>query len=133
MTPTLLRRLTSLAEARRARDLARLDNLLTRDRALQSEIDALPATLERDRASKIELPLPQQGLRQAWVQQRLRACRRERADLAPKIAAARAVAVQSLGKHRALESLVERGKREAEQQLLARAEREAPPPTAPRD
>lgn len=130
MTPAMLRALSGLAEARRARDLARLDNLLTRDRALQAEILALASTLERDHATGIKLPPAQLALRQAWVDQRLRAARGQRAALAASITAARAVAVQSLGKHRALENLVERGERQAKHQLLARAEREAPPPAA---
>ena len=46
MTPAALRRLAGLAEARRARDLARLDRLLTRDRALAAEIASLRTTLE---------------------------------------------------------------------------------------
>jgi hypothetical protein len=130
MTPAALRALTALAEARRARDLARLDGLLRRDRALEAEIAALAGTLERDRASDAPLPPAQQALREAWVDQRLRAARLGRAALAAGIAAARAAAVQSLGKHRALENLAERGERAAEQRILARAEREAPPPLA---
>jgi hypothetical protein len=127
MTPAALRRLTGLAEARRARDLARLDSLLRRDRALKEEIAALATALERDGASGTPLPPAQQGLREAWVDQRIRAAERQRAALAASIAAARAAAAQSLGKHRALEDLVERGEREAQHQREARAEREAPP------
>jgi hypothetical protein len=132
MTPTALRALTGLAEARRARDLARLDNLLARNRALDAEIAALAAALQHYRAAGFPLPPPQQGLRQAWVDQRLRAARRQRAALAAGIAAARAEAAQSLGKHQAFENLVERSDRAVRQQRHARAERETPPPAAAR-
>ena len=130
MSPAALRALTGLAEARQARDLARLDGLLTRQRRLDGEIADLSAALSRDLAAGLDLPPAQQALRQAWVDARLRAARQQRAALAASIAAARAEAVQSLGKHRALETLVERGDRIALQQRLARAEREAPPPRA---
>ena len=130
MNPAALRRLTGLAEARRARDLARLDRLLARARELEAEIASLATTLARDREAGVPLPLPQQALRQSWVDQRVRAVLRQRAALVPEIAAARAEAVQSLGKHRALEELVERGEHDARQQRVARAEREAPAPPA---
>ncbi len=133
MTPALLRRLTELAEARRARDLARLDGLLTQDRQLAAEIAALSATLTRDLQDGAALPLARQAVRQAWVDQRLRAARRQQAALATSISAARAVAVQSLGKHRALDELLDRGERAVRQQFIARIEREAPPPEARTD
>ena len=59
---------------------------------------------------------------------RMRAARRRRGELAARIRAARAEAVQSLGKHEALEALVERADRAAAQLRIARAEREAPAP-----
>ena len=130
MNPAALRRLTGLAEARRARDLARLDRLLARARELEAEVASLATTLARDRETGVPLPLPQQALRQSWVDQRTRAVLRQRAALVPAIAAARAEAVQSLGKHLALEKLVERGEHDARQQLIARAEREALPTPA---
>jgi hypothetical protein len=127
VTPAALRRLAGLAEARRARDLARLDRLLTRDRELAAEIASLRTTLEGDATAGIPLPPTQQALRQAWVDQRIGAAERQRTALVPAIAAGRAEAVQSLGKHRALENLVDCGEKDARQQRLARAEREAPP------
>jgi hypothetical protein len=133
MTPAALRQLTRLAEARKARDLARLEGLLIRERQLAAEISALSGTLARDLATGIALPPAQQALRQAWVEQRIRAAERQRTALAAGIVAARAEAVQSLGKHRALEHLVERGDRIALQHDLARAEREAPPAAARTD
>ena len=116
MTPEALRRLTGLAEARKARDLARLDGLLTRDRQLAGRARR-PGRRRSPATSPAAPPLPpaQQALRQAWVDQRIRAAARQRAALAAGIAAARAAAVQSLGKHRALEHLVERGDRDARQ------------------
>lgn len=128
MTPAALRRLTSLAEARWTRDLARLDTLLRQDRQLQDDIAVLAGTLERDMAAGIDLPPAQLALRQAWVDQGIRAAHRERASLAGGIAVARASAIQSLGKHRALEKLVDRGEEEARHLRQTRAEREAPPP-----
>jgi hypothetical protein len=133
MTPAALRALAGLAEARRARDLARLDSLLTRKRQLEAEIADLSVALSRDFAIGLDLPPAQQALRQAWVDARIRCARQQRAALAAGIAAARTEAVQSLGKHRALEDLVERGDRIALQQRHARAEREAPPPRTPPD
>ncbi|HRO10634.1 hypothetical protein [Amaricoccus sp.] len=131
MTPAALRRLAGLAEARRARDLARLDALLSRDRTLAAEIAALATTLSREAKSGAPLPPAQQALRETWVDQRIRAARRQRAALAPAIAAARAQAVQSLGKHEALGKLVERADDDARHQRDARTEREAPPPATP--
>jgi hypothetical protein len=133
MTPAALRQLTRLAEARKARDLARLEGLLIRERQLAAEISALSGTLARDLATGIALPPAQQALRLAWVAQRIRAAERQRTALAAGFVAARAEAVQSLGKHRALEHLVERGDRIAFQHDLARAEREAQPAAARTD
>jgi hypothetical protein len=127
VTPTALRQLMQLAEARKARDLARLDRLLVEDRRLAAEVAELAGTAARDLAEDVALPLAQQGLRLAWADQRIRAAERRRAELAAGIGAARAEAAQSLGKHRALEHLVERAERAALQVRAARAEREAPP------
>ena len=130
MTPAKLRELAGLVEARKARDLARLDALLAEDRRLAAEIAGLMGTAARDLATGIALPLPQQALRQAWADQRIRAAHRRRAELIPAIRAARAEALQSLGKHRALENLVERADRTAARLAAARTEREAPAPEA---
>ncbi len=127
MTPVALQRLAGLVEARKARDLARLETLLAEDRRLAAEIAAVAATAARDLAEAPDLPLAQQGLRQRWADQRIRRAGERRAELAAAIRAARAIAVQSLGKHRALENLVERADREARRLRAARAEREASP------
>jgi hypothetical protein len=132
VTPQALHRLASLLEARKARDLARLEALVAEDRRLAAEIAEIAATATRDMAGPEPLPLPQQGLRQRWADGRIRAASERRAGLAAGIRDARAEAVQSLGKHRALERLVERADRAAAQIREARAEREAPPPEAPR-
>jgi hypothetical protein len=128
VTPETLGRLARLADARKARDLARLDRLLAEDRRLADEIAALAATGARDLAAGAPLPLAQQGLRLAWAERHIAAARRRRAELIAAIRAARAAAAQSLGKHRALEQLTERADRAASQARAARAEREAPPP-----
>jgi hypothetical protein len=127
VTPSALRELARLMDARKARDLARLDRLLSEDRRLGEEIAALAATARRDMAEGPPLPLPEQGRRLAWAAARTRAAERRRMTLAAEIRAARAVAVQSLGKHRALEHLTDRADRAAVQIRDARAEREAPP------
>ena len=127
MTPAALRGLLGLMEARKARDLARLDRLLTEDRRLADEIATLAATPGRDMADGPPLPLPEQGRRLAWAAARIRAAERRRRALAAEIRAARAEAVQSLGKHKALEHLTGRADRAAIQLREARAEREAPP------
>jgi hypothetical protein len=127
VTPAALRALAGLVEARRARDLARLEGLVAEDRRLEAEIAELAAVGCRDVAEAEALPLARQGLREIWAEQRIRAARRRRAELAARIRAARADAVQSLGRHRALEHLVEGAERSEAQRRLARAEREAPP------
>jgi hypothetical protein len=131
MTPAALRQLLGLIEARKARDLAQLDRLLGEDRRLAAEIAELASTAARDLADG-ELPPGRQGVRLAWADQRIRAARRRRAELAQAIRAARAAAARSLGKHQALEHLTDRADRAALHLRAARAEREAPPATARR-
>jgi hypothetical protein len=116
-----------LVDARKVRDLARLDRLLTEDRRLEAEIAALAATPSRDLAEG-PLPLAEQGRRLAWAAARIRAAERRRRALAAEIRIARAEAVQSLGKHEALGHLADRADRTALRAREARAEREAPPP-----
>jgi hypothetical protein len=131
VTPAALRELMRLMDARKARDLARLDRLLTEDRRLAEEIAALAATGTRDLAEG-PLPLAEQGRRLAWAAARGRAAARRREALAAEIRAARAEAVQSLGKQKALEHLTDRADRDVFERRAARAEREAPPPEKPR-
>ena len=109
------------------RDLSVLENLVAEDRGLEARMAELAATAARDLAEGASLPLLQQGLRQAWSEQHLRAAARRRRELATAIHAARAAAVQSLGRHRALDDLVERADRAELATRQARAEREAPP------
>ncbi len=127
MTPASLRQLAGLLEARKTRDLARLEALIAEDRRLEAEIANLTGTAARDLETGIALPLAQQAIRQAWADQRIRAARRRRAEIAAGIRDARAAAARSLGKHESLESLVARAERAAAQATEARAEREAPP------
>lgn len=133
MTPNSLRGLLQLAEARKARDLARLEAALSADRAFTAEIAEAMGALGRDAADLSAPPLPfaQAAARDAWVDQRIRAARRGRAALVPVIAAARAEAAQSLGKHSALEHMLERAEAEAKALRLSRTERDAPPAAAP--
>jgi hypothetical protein len=131
VTPAALRRLTTLVEARRARDLAHLDRLLGEARRLEAEIAELRRTAARDAEDGVALPPERQAVRLVWADQRMRTARRRLAGLADAIRAARAVAAQSLGKHRSLETLADRADRAAVQAREARAEREAPPPVSP--
>ena len=133
MTPRDLRRLMALADVRKARDLARLEALLAEDRRLAAEVAELAQTGARDLAEGIEMPLRQQALRLAWAEQRIAVARQRRAALIPEIARARTAAAQSLGKHRALENLVENADRAVIRVRSDRAEREAPPATEQRD
>ena len=90
---------------------------------------ALAGTAARDLAEGAALPLAQQGLRQAWADRGIAGGPAAAgASSSPRIRAARAEAVQSLGKHEALEALVERADRAAAQLRIARAEREGPVP-----
>lgn len=124
-----LRDLLRLMDARKGRDLARLDRLLMEDRRLLDEIAALAATGSRDLAEDgPTLPLPEQGRRLAWAAARIRVAESRRLALAAEIREARAEAVQSLGKHKALEHLTGRADHALRQKREARAEREAPPP-----
>lgn len=128
MDAGMLRRLGKLAEVRKARDLARLETLMNRDRALEQEIRVLGATGSLDLASGFAaLPPAQQGLRQAWATHRIAQARKARAALAPEIAAARAAATRSLGKHEALGTLAGRAEREAAAIRAARAEADGIP------
>jgi len=134
VTPEALRQLAALAEARRSRDLAVLEELLLEDRRLAAEILEIAAAPARDLAEGgiAIAPIAQQALRFAWLERHIAALRRRRAELAPRIAQARAEASRSLGKHQALEHLSGRAEQAADREREARSEREAMPP-APRD
>lgn len=133
MTPAALRQLGGLMEARKARDLARLERLAAEDRALAEEIAALARVVAEDVASGLHLPPDRQAARLTWVDQRTRLAERRRAVLAPLIATARAAAVQSLGREMALDHLAAAADRDEARFRAARSEREAPPlaPRAP--
>jgi hypothetical protein len=125
MTPAALRGLLALAGARRDRDLARLEALAAEDRGLAEEILRLAAIPAQDMADGTA-PLAQQALRYAWVEQQIARARRRRAALAREIAAVRAEAAASVGKHAALEKLESTAARPATLEGWARAPRDAP-------
>ena len=128
MTPARLRELLALAETRKARDLARLEALLAADRALAEEARGLAGTHARDMAEGAgAAPLALLGRRLIWADARIASVRAARARLAAETAAVRAAATVSLGKHRALERLLEGTDRAARAAREARAERDAPP------
>lgn len=128
MTPAALRELGALMEARKARDLARLERLLAEDRALAAELAVLASAVSADAASGEALPLGRQAVRLAWIDQRTAMLRHRRATLAVEIASARATAVQSLGRERALDRLAESASRAEASRRAARQERETLPP-----
>lgn len=127
MTPAELRDLGHLMEARRARDLARLERLMTEARALEAELATLAATAASDEASGETLPPDRQAARLAWIDRQLTIVRRRRAELAGEIDRARAAAVQSLGREKALDRVAEVAIRTEASRKTARTEREAPP------
>jgi hypothetical protein len=135
MTPTALRQLGSLMAAQKARDLARLERLVAEDRALEAEMAALGGLAAEDAASGHVLPPERQAARLAWADHRRALAARRRAALVPEIAAARAMAVRSLGRERALDHLAATADRIDTRLRGAREEREAPPlaPGAPDD
>jgi hypothetical protein len=128
VTPAALRRLMTLVEARKVRDLAALDRLLAEDRRLAAEIAELRRTAARDAEADVALPPERQALRLVWADQRIRAAKLRQSALAEAIRAARAAAAQSLGKLTSLETLADRADRALVHARDARAEREAPPP-----
>lgn len=128
MTPARLRELLALAEARKARDLARLEALNAADRALVEAARGLAGLHARDMAEGVgAAPLALLGRRLVWADARMAEIRAARARLAADVAAARAAATVSLGRHRALERLLEDADRAARAAREARAERDAPP------
>ena len=129
MTPEALGRLAALTEARRDRDLARLEALMVEDRGLAEEIMRLAAVPAQDMAAggTVLVPLVQQALRAAWVEQHITRARRRRGELAGEIAAARAAAASSVGRHAALDRLATVAQVREVARRLAMAEREAPP------
>lgn len=127
MTPAALRALGRLMEARKARDLARLEHLMTEARALDAELKTLSASAASDAASGETLPPDRQAVRLAWIDQRSAIARRRQEALAGEIDKARAAAVQSLGRERALDRVAEAAVRAERSHRFARIEREAPP------
>lgn len=129
----MLRQLLQVAEARKSRDLALLDALNARARACEAEAReaARLRTADMADAANADLPLAFQGLRITYADQRIADAERRRKALEPEIEAARAIAAESLGKHAALERILEEAERDRAQLRAARAERDAPPATAP--
>lgn len=128
MTPSKLRQLGRLAEARKLRDLADLEAAVAEDRMLRQRILDLASTPIRDMAEGlIAMPVAQQEVRQVWAQRQIALCRARRAELAGRIEALRRNAARSLGKHEAIGKLVGSAEAEASEAQRARSEREAPP------
>lgn len=130
MKPEDLKRLAQLTDAVKSRDLARLEALLAQDRGLEDEIERL--SLQQIEDMKSGDNIPQLARRLAWAEAHIDKARRGRAALAAQIRAAREAAVQSLGRHEALEHLREKAAEDATREALARIERDAPAPEAQR-
>ncbi len=133
MTPAMLRQLLEASEARKTRDLARLDALNVQVRGCDAEAAeaARVAATDMADAANADLPLAFQGLRMTYADQRIAAAERRRRELEPEVEAARATAAESFGKHQALERMLDEAERERAYLRAARAERDAPPPAAP--
>jgi hypothetical protein len=129
MKPEQLRQLAALAEARKSRDLASLEAVVSEDRQLVEAIEAYARAPAQDFSEAGgNLPFAQMALRQQWADRNIAIAQQRRAELAMKIAELRKIAALSLGKHKALQDLTDRAVRESAQQRLARQEREALPP-----
>src|SRR5690606_6725621 len=120
---------SALAAAQRDRDLARLEALMVEDRGHAEEIMRLAAVPAQDMAAggTVLVPLAQQALRAAWVEQHITRARRRRLVLAGEIAATRAAAALSVGRHEALDRLVTVARAAEAARRRVVAEREAPP------
>lgn len=133
MTSAQIRDLIRVVEARKTRDLARLDGLMVQVRACEAEIEAAMRMHAHDAAEEAldDVPFAFHGLRITLADQRIAQAERLRAALEPDIAAARAQAVESVGRHSALERILEDVERDRKRTRIARTERDAPAPLAP--
>jgi hypothetical protein len=123
MKRSAIEQLARLAEARRLRDLARLEALAAERARLQTEI----GDLARQAGSAAEggLPFPLVESREAWLLAQIALRERRIAGIEREIEQARAEARQSVGKHEALKTLG-KAARSAEAQARERgAERSA--------
>ncbi len=125
--PASLAPLVALAEARRKRDLSRIEALAVEARRLEDEIEALNTTQSRD-AEEGTMPLAMVARRIAWVENAIAAHQRRIAAIAEEIAAARKAAQASVGRHEALAVLHARAERDARRDRDRAEERAAPPP-----
>jgi hypothetical protein len=110
MKAAKLRELAALAEAKRARDLARLDALIAEARGIEEAIAALSGTERRDMAEG-RVPFALMGMRVTWADAEIAARRARLQAIAAELAAVRAEARVSLGKHEALRALVAQAER----------------------
>jgi hypothetical protein len=125
--PAALARLVALAEARRRRDLARIEALAVEARRIEDEIADLGTTQRRD-AEAGAMPLAMVARRIAWAEAAIAGHQRRVAAIAHELAAARTAAQASVGRHEALAALLARAAREARRDRERAAERAAPPP-----
>lgn len=126
----MLRQLLEVAEARKSRDLARLDALNAQARGCEAEAQeaARLGSADMAEAAIAEVPLAFQGLRMAYAEHLISAAEQRLKALQPEIEAARATAAESFGKHAALARMIEDAERERAHLRATRAERDAPPP-----
>ncbi len=102
----MLRKLVALAEARRARDLTRLDALTAERRRLEAEIVELARIEARDAAEGV-MPFAMLARRTVWAAAEIARRESRTAAITSEIEVARTAARTSLGKHEALIRLTE--------------------------
>lgn len=121
-----LGQLVDLANARKAHDLALLEAALAEDRRLELEIATLTGTVARDMADPdmSTMPYSQYAIRLQWADHRISEAAARRKALQTEIRKLRSLAAAALGKHRALEKLTERARKQQTEIAEARRERE---------
>jgi len=122
MKATTLRKLAALAEARKTRDLARLEALAAERRLLLEEIADLAGIEARDAAEGL-MPFPMMARRSAWAAAEVARREQRIAAIDREMEEARAAARTSLGKHEALLRLIETTVRDEEASRLRAEER----------
>lgn len=111
MNETPLEKLSALAEARKARDLAALEALTAEQRTLEAEIAELAGTEARD-AAEGQMPFAMIAQRAAWSASQIALRERRIAAITVELAGVRAAARVSVGKHEALKKLIEGAERD---------------------
>ena len=129
MTPTEVRKLKSLAEHGKTRDMAIYAQTCSKLEAIQKKINAL-------RAEKHRLSLPSDtdlntnALWQRWAESEIDKMRLQHQDVETEKEAARQIALKSVAKVQALEMLLKKALKEETLIMRRRAEQNGQPPDA---